>query len=238
MIRILLVDSYQLVREGVRQLLHTTPDLCVTGEAADGFAALALLRTQPFEVVVLEIRLLEQSGLHWLKVMKSEQPALPVLILTVEREQHYAVPCLRAGAAGYLTKQAASSELLAAIRCVAAGQKYVTPAVGIELATALACHSHSTSATEQLSDREREVLSLMAAGHSVGEIARYLMVSVKTISTYRSRLLHKLHLHNNAELIRYAIHEDMPSADDRTQDTVSQTRWADLPETPGVMWKD
>jgi two-component system, NarL family, invasion response regulator UvrY len=209
MIRILLVDSYQLVREGVRQLLHMTPDLRVTGEAADGPTTLTLLHTQPFDVVVLEIMLPGQSGLHWLKVMKTEQPALPVLILTVECEQHYAVRCLRAGAAGYLTKYHASSELLTAIRHVAAGQKYITPTVAAELTLALESHPHPSAGTDLLSDRELEVLIMLADGHSVSEIAKYLLLSVKTVSTYRTRLLLKLHVNTTAALIRYAIQEGM-----------------------------
>lgn len=207
MIRVLLVDDHDLVREGLTQIIKTTNDIVVTGEAPDGQTAMYLLRKQPFDVVLLDIGLPDQNGLHWLKVIRDEQPTLPVLMLTMYDEQQYAIRCMRAGAAGYLTKRHASTELLTAIRRIAAGQKYITPAVGAELATALEHHPHASSVSELLSDRELEVLMLLTNGHSVSDIAEHLMLSVKTVSTYRTRLLHKLHMHNNAELIRYAIQE-------------------------------
>lgn len=207
MIRVLLVDDHDLVREGLIQIIETTNDITVTGEASDGQSAMYLLRKQPFDVVLLDIGLPDQNGLHWLKVIRNEQPTLPVLMLTMYDEQQYAIRCMRAGAAGYLTKRHASTELLTAVRRVAVGQKYITPAVGAELATALEHHPHATSVSDLLSDRELEVLMLLTNGHSVSDIAEHLMLSVKTVSTYRTRLLHKLHMHNNAELIRYAIQE-------------------------------
>jgi len=207
MIRILLVDDHDLVREGLIQIIKTTNDVTVTGEAADGQSAMALLRKQPFDVVLLDIALPDQDGLHWLKVIKNEAPTLPVLMLTMYGERQYAVRCMRAGAAGYLTKRHASSELLTAIHRLAAGQKYITPTVGAELATALERHTHMATLTDLLSDREMEVLILLADGHSVSDIAQHLMLSVKTVSTYRARLLEKLNVQNNAELIRYAIQE-------------------------------
>lgn len=207
MIRVLLVDDHDLVREGLTQIIKTTNDIVVTGEAPDGQTAMYLLRKQPFDVVLLDIGLPDQNGLHWLKVIRDEQPTLPVLMLTMYDEQQYAIRCMRAGAAGYLTKRHASTELLTAIRRIAAGQKYITPAVGAELATALEHHPRASSVSELLSDRELEVLMLLTNGHSVSDIAEHLMLSVKTVSTYRTRLLHKLHMHNNAELIRYAIQE-------------------------------
>ena len=207
MIRVLLVDDHDLVREGLIQITKTTNDITVTGEAPDGQSAMYLLRKQPFDVVLLDIGLPDQNGLHWLKVIRNEQPTLPVLMLTMYDEQQYAIRCMRAGAAGYLTKRHASTELLTAVRRVAAGQKYITPAVGAELAMALEHHPNATSVSDLLSDRELEVLMLLTNGHSVSDIAEHLMLSVKTVSTYRTRLLHKLHMHNNAELIRYAIQE-------------------------------
>lgn len=207
MIRVLLVDDHDLVREGLIQIIKTTNDITVTGEAPDGQSAMYLLRKQPFDVVLLDIGLPDQNGLHWLKVIRNEQPTLPVLMLTMYDEQQYAIRCMRAGAAGYLTKRHASTELLTAVRRIAAGQKYITPAVGAELAMALEHHPHTTSVSDLLSDRELEVLMLLTNGHSVSDIADHLMLSVKTVSTYRTRLLHKLHMHNNAELIRYAIQE-------------------------------
>lgn len=211
MIRILLVDDHDLVREGLSQIIQTTSDLIVAGETANGQSAMALLRKQAFDIVLMDIALPGQNGLHWLKLIKIEQPHLPVLMLTMYDEQQYAVRCMRAGAAGYLTKRHASSELLNAIRRIAAGQKYITPTVGAELARALERHSRPSSVMELLSDRELEVLLLLTDGYSVTDIATHLMLSIKTVSTYRSRLLQKLHMNSNADLIRYALQEGIMS---------------------------
>lgn len=209
MIRVLLVDDHDLVREGLSQIIQTTTDMVVVGEAANGQNAMTLLRKQSFDIVLMDIALPGQNGLHWLKLIKIEQPRLPVLMLTMYDEQQYAVRCMRAGAAGYLTKRHASTELLTAIRRIAVGQKYITPTVGIELAKALERHSRPSSVMELLSDRELEVLLLLTDGHSVSDIASQLTLSVKTVSTYRSRLLEKLHMNSNAELIRYALQEGL-----------------------------
>ncbi|MEZ4735463.1 MAG: response regulator transcription factor [Caldilineaceae bacterium] len=203
----MIVDDHDLVREGLVQIIKTTSDIIVAGEAANGQSAMMLLRKQAFDIVLLDLALPDQSGLHWLKVIKDELSTVPVLILTMYGERHYAVRCMRAGAAGYLTKRHASTELLTAIRRVANGQKYITPRVGTELATALEHRIHPASISDLLSDRELEVLMLLTDGHSISEIAEHLMLSVKTVSTYRSRLLQKLHMNNNAELIRYALQE-------------------------------
>lgn len=211
MIRILLVDDHDLVREGLSQIIQTTSDLIVAGETANGQSAMALLRKQAFDIVLMDIALPGQNGLHWLKLIKIEQPRLPVLMLTMYDEQQYAVRCMRAGAAGYLTKRHASSELLNAIRRIAGGQKYITPTVGAELARALERHSRPSSVMELLSDRELEVLLLLTDGYSVTDIATHLMLSIKTVSTYRSRLLQKLHMNSNADLIRYALQEGIMS---------------------------
>ena len=212
MIRILLVDDHDLVREGLSQLIQTAGDMVVAGEAANGQQAMNLLRKQTFDIVLMDIALPGQNGLHWLKLIKFEQPPLPVLMLTMYDEQQYAVRCMRAGAAGYLTKRHASSELLTAIRRIAVGQKYITPNVGAELARALERHSRPSAVMELLSDRELEVLLLLTDGYSVSDIASHLMLSIKTVSTYRSRLLQKLHMNSNAELIRYALQEGITPA--------------------------
>ena len=209
MIHIMLVDDHDLIREGLSQIIQTTRDMVVAAEAANGQSAMTQLRKQTFDVVLMDIALPGQNGLHWLKLIKIEQPRLPVLMLTMYDEQQYAVRCMRAGAAGYLTKRHASTELLTAIRRIAAGQKYITPTVGIELAKALERHSRPSSVMELLSDRELEVLLLLTDGYSVSDIALQLMLSVKTVSTYRSRLLEKLHMNSNADLIRYALQEGL-----------------------------
>ena len=209
MIHIMLVDDHDLIREGLSQIIQTTSDMVVAAEAANGQSAMTQLRKQTFDVVLMDIALPGQNGLHWLKLIKIEQPRLPVLMLTMYDEQQYAVRCMRAGAAGYLTKRHASTELLTAIRRIAAGQKYMTPTVGIELAKALERHSRPSSVMELLSDRELEVLLLLTDGYSVSDIALQLMLSVKTVSTYRRRLLEKLHMNSNADLIRYALQEGL-----------------------------
>ena len=209
MIHIMLVDDHDLIREGLSQIIQTTSDMVVAAEAANGQSAMTQLRKQTFDVVLMDIALPGQNGLHWLKLIKIEQPRLPVLMLTMYDEQQYAVRCMRAGAAGYLTKRHASTELLTAIRRIAAGQKYITPTVGIELAKALERHSRPSSVMELLSDRELEVLLLLTDGYSVSDIALQLMLSVKTVSTYRRRLLEKLHMNSNADLIRYALQEGL-----------------------------
>jgi DNA-binding NarL/FixJ family response regulator len=212
MIHIMLVDDHDLIREGLSQIIQTTSDMVVAGEAANGQSAMSLLRSKRFDIVLMDIALPGQNGLHWLKLIKIEQPRLPVLMLTMYDEQQYAVRCMRAGASGYLTKRHASTELLTAIRRIAAGQKYITPSVGAELAIALEHHSRPSSVMDLLSDRELEVILLLPDGYSVSDIALHLMLSIKTVSTYRSRLLQKLHMKSNAELIRYALQEGLTPA--------------------------
>jgi two-component system, NarL family, invasion response regulator UvrY len=211
MIQVLLVDDHHLVREGLRQILGSTADIVVTGEADNGQSALELIRAESFDVVVLDINLPDQNGLHWLKLIKHDYPKVPVLMLTMFGEREYAVRCIRAGAAGYLTKHHAGNELLAAIRYIATGRKYVTPTVGAELAAALDNNVTHLPALESISDREMEVLLLLSAGHSIGKIADYMKISVKTVSTYRTRLLQKLNLTSTADLVRYAISEGITS---------------------------
>ncbi|MCP4750714.1 MAG: response regulator transcription factor [Proteobacteria bacterium] len=208
MIRVLIVDDHKLVRDGLKQILAGTGDISVVGEAGDGEEAVSKIRSNPFDVVLLDIRLPKTDGLSILKLMKQERPDLYVLMLSMYPEEQYAIRALKSGASGYLTKDSASEELIAAIRKVALGQKYVTLSLAEKLAVYLD-EEEDTPIHETLSDREYQVMRSIAQGSSVGEIAEELHLSVKTISTYRSRLLNKLNVKKNADIIRYAIKHDI-----------------------------
>lgn len=202
--RILIADDHALVRKGLRQLLAEALPQVEFGEASNAQEALDLVWGNHWNVLLLDITMPGRSGLDLLKQLKQDRPELPVLVLSAHPEEDYALRVLKAGAAGFLNKDAAVEELLAAIRKVAAGGKYVSPSVGETLAESvetLAPHPRH----EDLSDREFEVFRLLASGKAVSEIAAQLSLSVKTISTYRTRLLQKLHVKGNAELIRYAV---------------------------------
>jgi DNA-binding NarL/FixJ family response regulator len=204
MIRVLVADDHALVRRGVRMVLEGTARIEVVAEAGTGAEALDKARKVNIDVVVLDISMPGPGGLEVLRQMKDEHPHLPVLILTMHPEDQYAVRAFRAGASGYLTKQSIPEELINAVETVAAGRKYITPAV----AEALACEVHHDTTKlphEQLSDREYQVLLRIAAGKTVGEIAEELRLSPKTVSTYRTRILEKTEFRTNAELTRYAF---------------------------------
>ena len=204
MIRILIADDHPIVRAGLKQVIADAPDMTVADEAADGHEVLAKVRHAEFDVVLLDLTIPGLSGLDVLKQVKSEKPNLRVLILSVHPEDQYAVRVLRAGAWGYVTKASAPEQLIGAIRKVHGGKRYVSPV----LAEQLAEHLEPGAATmphERLSDREYQVLCLLASGKTVTEIADALALSVKTVSTYRSRILEKMGMRSNAELTRYAI---------------------------------
>jgi two-component system, NarL family, invasion response regulator UvrY len=204
MIRILVVDDHAIVREGLKQILGDVNDMSVGDEAASGPEALAKLRSGGFDVVLLDISLPGQSGLEILKEIRLEHPKLPVLILSMHAEEQYAVRTLRAGAFGYLTKSSAPDELIGAIRKVSCGRKYVSASLAEKLALELDIDAEKPPHAI-LSDREYQVMLMLASGKSVKEIAEELCLSVKTISTYRSRLMEKMNMKKNAELTLYAI---------------------------------
>jgi two-component system invasion response regulator UvrY len=203
MVRVLIVDDHAIVREGLKQILAETPDLVVAGEARDGLEALKKVREHRYEVIVLDISMPGRSGLDILKDLKARDPDLRVIVLSVHPEEQYAVRVLRAGAAGYLTKVRAPDELVAAIREVSAGRRYIPPSVGEQLARELELSGKPPH--KCLSDREFQVMLMSASGKAVKEIARELLLSPKTVSTYRRRVLEKLGLCGNAELTRYVI---------------------------------
>jgi two-component system invasion response regulator UvrY len=204
MIRVLIADDHAVVRQGLKQILGDTPEMLVAGEAINGQDVLGKVRAEAWDVVVLDISMPDRSGLDILKQLRSERPGLPVLVLSMYSEDQYAMRVLKAGASGYLTKDSAPDELVKAIRKVVSGGRYVSPLLAEKLAFEMGADS-SKLPHETLSDREFQVLRLLAAGKSVGEIAAELSLSVKTISTYRARMLEKMNLGTNAELIRYAI---------------------------------
>jgi len=204
MIRVLIVDDHAIVRRGLRELLSDEFRGAAFGEASTAQQALEQISKKEWDVALLDITLPGRSGLDLLKEVKAARPRLPVLVLSVHPEDQFAVRVLKAGAEGYLTKESAPEELVNAIRKILAGGQYVSPTLAEKLALGL--RKDSTRAPhETLSDREYEIMCCIASGKTVTEIARELSLSPKTISTYRARLLEKLRVKNNAEIIRYAI---------------------------------
>jgi two-component system invasion response regulator UvrY len=204
MIRALIADDHAVVRQGLKQILGDTPEMLVAGEATNGQEVLDKVRAEPWDVVVLDISMPDRSGLDILKQLRSERPKLPVLVLSMHSEDQYAMRVLKAGASGYLTKDSAPDELVKAIRKVVSGGRYVSSFLAEKLAFEIGTDS-SRLPHETLSDREFQVLRLIAAGKSVTEIAAELYLSVKTVSTYRARMLEKMNLGTTAELIHYAV---------------------------------
>ena len=207
-IRILFADDHPIVRRGLKRIISHEPDMVVAGEADDGQTALDMALAGDWEVMILDINMPVMSGLEVLHELRRIECALPVLVLSVHPEQRFAVRCLKAGAAGYLTKSAAPTELVQAVRRVAGGGRYVGP----ELAEILAREVGPGSTVEPhecLTPREDQFLRLLGGGSTTGDIARKLGLSVKTVSTYRSRVLKKMAMKNNSELIRYAVEHDL-----------------------------
>lgn len=206
MISIVIADDHAVVRRGLKEIVADEHDMEIGAEASTAHELLDLVRKRPWDAVVLDISLPGRSGLEVLAELKQEQPTLPVLIHTMHPEEQFAVRALRAGAAGYLTKDSAPTELVKAIRKIVAGGKYV----GASLAETLAARIDPgalESPHQTLSDREFEVFRLLASGKTVSEIAEQLALSVKTVSTYRNRILRKMKMKNNAELMRYALQQ-------------------------------
>lgn len=203
-IRVLIADDHAIVRQGLRQILSDTPDLTVSGEAENGVQAVQMVRAGEWDVVLMDVSMPDRNGIDALKLIKKEHPRLPVLILSMYPEEQYAIRALKAGAAGYLTKQSAPELLVTAIRQVASGKKYVSPSLAEELANAIGDDSERPP-HEKLSDREYQTLCMIASGKTPAEIAEALNLSVKTVSVYRARLLEKMNLRNNAELTHYGL---------------------------------
>ena len=200
MIRVLIADDHNIVRDGLKRILAATPDLQVAAEAASGDEALALVRANHYDVVMLDMSMPGLAGLDLIKRLKLEKPKLRILVLSMHGESQYAARVLKAGAAGYLGKDSASEALLGALRKIAAGGVHIGDAAAAALLQVKEGLPH-----ESLSDREFEVLRLLVEGLGPTEIADRLHLSVKTVSTHKTRILEKLGLKSAAELVRYAL---------------------------------
>lgn len=204
MLKILVADDHSIVREGLKQILSQVPDIVVAGEASDGNQAVNKARNGDYDLVLLDIVMPGISGLDVLKQLKVEKPDLPILILSMYPEEQYAIRTLKAGASGYLTKESAPEELIGAIRKVCSGGKYVTSSLAEKLVSYLEVDLERP-VHDLLSDREFQVVIMIASGKTVTQIADELSLSVKTISTNRSRALRKMGMKTNAEITYYAI---------------------------------
>ena len=209
MIKVLLADDHGIVREGLRRIVEESGDMEVVAEAADGRDALRQVETAVPDVAVVDISMPGIDGLEVVGRLKESHPGLPVLILTMHEEAQYIVRAIEAGAMGYLTKQSAPEQLVTAIRKVCQGQRYMTDEATEALALRIARGSRDKTPLDSLSMRELQVLRRLAMGHTNREIAHAYSLSIKTVDTYRSRLLKKLELRNNAELIRFAIQNNL-----------------------------
>jgi two-component system, NarL family, invasion response regulator UvrY len=205
--RILIVDDHAMVREGLKRILLDEFEDATFGEAGNATEALEQVWKRPWELVLLDISMRGRSGLDVLKQIRASASKVPVLVLSGHPEEQYAVRVLKAGAAGYLVKESAPQELCRAARRVLSGGKYITPSLAEQLAALI--QSSNRPAHEALSNREYQVMLLIADGKAPKEIGDELSLSVKTVGTYRSRILEKLHLRNNAELMRYVLERDL-----------------------------
>ncbi|MBP7528860.1 MAG: response regulator transcription factor [Syntrophorhabdaceae bacterium] len=210
MIRILIADDHFIVREGLKQIVSDVPDMVVVDEARDGQEALKKALAGSFDIIILDISMPLKGGLDVLQELKQQKPDANVLVLSVHPEEHYAMRVLKAGASGYLTKESAPDELVMAIRRISEGRKYITNSLAeklvgvIERPTDVPLHS-------TLSEREFRVMVMIASGRSIKQISEELFLSIKTVSTYRTRILKKMNFKNNSELIRYSIENGLGS---------------------------
>jgi two-component system, NarL family, invasion response regulator UvrY len=208
MIRVLIADDHAIVRKGFLQIVNETPDMRVVGEAANGQEILEKVRELDCDVLVLDISMPRFSGLESLREIRYLRPELPVLILSMHAEDQYAIRSLKAGAAGYLNKESAVDELVTAIRKVVSGGKYLSVSAAEKIALEIGNNSDKAP-HDRLSNREYSVLLMIGSGKSISEIADELSLSVKTVSTYRTRILEKMNLNTNADLIRYVIENNL-----------------------------
>jgi DNA-binding NarL/FixJ family response regulator len=203
MIKILIADDHPIVRQGLKQTLTGQPDMTVGGEARTSQEVLDLAHREDWDVLILDVTMPGQGGLEVLKTLRQEKPRMAVLILSIHPEDIFGIRALRLGASGYMTKESAPEQLVNAVRKIAAGGKHISPALAEKLALHL--NNNGRAPHEALSDREYQVLRLIASGKSPAEIAERLSLSAKTVSTYRNRILRKMKLKNNVEIAQYAI---------------------------------
>lgn len=207
-LEVLVVDDHAIIRDGLKKILADTSDLVVAGEAGNGNAALEKVRERNWSLVVLDISMPGRSGLELIKLIKSERPKLPILIFSMHHEEQYAVRAIRAGASGYLAKDGDSELLLPAIRKVAAGGVFISPALAELLAIDVSPNTQNQPHT-LLSNREFEVFSRIVRGISLTTIAEEFSLSIKTVSTHKSHILAKMDMMNNVDLVRYALHHNL-----------------------------
>ncbi|HOK02039.1 MAG TPA: response regulator transcription factor [Spirochaetota bacterium] len=208
MIRIVIADDHDIVRAGLKQLIADDPEMEVTGEAKSGEHLIELVKKNDYDVVLLDIKMSGISGIEAIKHIKTIKPNLPIIVLSMHSEDQYAVRTIKAGASGYVTKDSAGENLVVAIKKVASGGKYISPTLAETLAEALA-GGGTQLPHESLTDREFQVMCMIASGKTVSEIASELFLSVKTVSTYRQRLLEKMNMKNNSEITHYVIKNNL-----------------------------
>jgi DNA-binding NarL/FixJ family response regulator len=204
MIRVVIADDHTIVREGLKQLLGAAPDLEVVGEARDGHEAVKIVRDTEFDVLLLDLSMPGKGGMELIKQVRSEKPGVRIVVLSMHAEHQYAVRAIKTGASGYLTKDSAATQLVAAIRKVAGGGAFISAEVAEQLALSAMPHAEGPPHAS-LSNREYQVFQLLVAGNSVSDIALQLNLSVKTVSTHKARLMEKMSLANQTELIHYAL---------------------------------
>ncbi len=208
MIRILLADDHTIVREGLKQILGDIADFTVVAEAKNGQEVLAEIRVRCPDVLILDLSMPGTSGIALIRQLKSEAPKLPILVLSMHKEEQYAVRAIKAGASGYITKESAAEQLVAAIRKIRGGGVFISPGVGERLAQEYGRPSAEAPHTT-LSEREYQIFQMLVAGMGVTAIASDLCLSVKTVSTHKSRILQKMGMGNSSELIHYAIEHQL-----------------------------
>lgn len=213
MIKILIADDHTILRDGLKQILSECSDMTVAGEAENGFDALAKVRAEDWDVVVLDMAMPGKSGIDLLRQIKSEKPSLAVLVLSMQKENQYAVRTLKAGASGYLCKDSASADLVQAIRKVASGGLFISAAVAENLALGLTSNREAPPHT-LLTDREFQIFRMLAAGDGVTAIGDSLNLSVKTISTHKTRIMQKMDFANHTDLVRYALRHGLIDGND------------------------
>ncbi len=204
MIRIVIADDHTLMREGLKRIFEGNDEITVVDEAIDGFSVINLVRKGEFDLLLLDLSMPGRSGIDLIRQIRTESPKLPILVLTMYEEEQYAVRSIRAGAQGYLTKESAGDQLVNAIKKVASGRPYISMEVAEQLALGIMTPEKEMPHT-QLSDREFEVFNLLANGKSITDIGLQLHLSVKTVSTHKSRILTKMGMHSLAEIVQYAV---------------------------------
>ena len=206
--RIVIADDHTLMREGLKRIFEGNDEITVVGEAIDGFSVISQVRKGGFDMLLLDLSMPGRSGIDLIRQIRTEAPKLPILVLTMYEEEQYAVRSIRAGAQGYLTKESAGDQLVNAIKKVASGRPYISMEVAEQLALGIMTPEKEMPHT-QLSDREFEVFNLLASGKSITDIGAQLHLSVKTVSTHKSRILTKMGMHSLAEIVQYAVTQNL-----------------------------